>query len=49
MNQEQLIELQMIEQEANQLNQQTELIEQNLGEIQELREGLEEIKSKLKC
>ncbi len=43
MNQEQLINLQIIEQEANQLSQQSEMIEKNLSELQELKEGLEEI------
>ncbi|VVB78771.1 Prefoldin subunit alpha [uncultured archaeon] len=43
MNQEQFMQLQMIEQEVNQLNQQTELVEQNLNEISELKAGLEEI------
>ncbi|MEK6860169.1 MAG: prefoldin subunit alpha [Nanoarchaeota archaeon] len=46
MNQEQMMQLQMIEQEANQLNQQTELIEQNLKEIEELKTGLGEIEKK---
>ena len=40
------MQLQMIEQEANQLNQQTELIEQNLKEIEELKTGLGEIEKK---
>ncbi len=40
MNQEQLIQLQMIEQEANQLNQQFQLIEQNISEMKDLDESL---------
>jgi len=40
MNKEQMIQLQIIEQEVNQLNQQSELIEQNLGEMNDLKEGL---------
>jgi len=46
MDQEQFMQLQMIEQEVNQLNSQTELIEQNLNEIQELKVALEEIDKK---
>ena len=43
MNQEQLIQLQIIEQEANQLEQQLQLIEQNLAEMQQLKAGLDEL------
>lgn len=43
MNQEQLIQLQMIEQESQQLEQQTQLIEQNIIEMQALSSSLEEI------
>ena len=45
MNQEQLIQLQVIEQEANQLEQQLQLIEQNLAEMQELSSGLNELEN----
>jgi len=40
---QQLIQLQMIEQEANQLEQQLQLIEQNLVEIQQLKASLNEL------
>ncbi len=43
MNQEQIIQMQMIEQEGGQLNQQLQLIEQNIQEIQELKDSLTEI------
>ncbi len=43
MNQEQLIQLQTIEQEANQFNQQFQLIEQNISEMQRLDESLSEM------
>jgi len=43
MNQEQIIQMQMIEQEGWQLNQQLQLIEQNIQEIQELKDSLTEI------
>ena len=43
MNQEKIIQIQMIEQEANQLNEQVRLIEQNIREMAELKESLEEI------
>ncbi|MDP2925409.1 MAG: prefoldin subunit alpha [Nanoarchaeota archaeon] len=46
MDKEQIMQLQIIEQESNQLNQQTELIDQNLSEIQELKNSLEEIERK---
>jgi prefoldin alpha subunit len=40
MNQEQIMQLQMIEHEANQLNHQFQLIEQNINEMQKLDESL---------
>ncbi len=43
MNQEQLFRLQMIEQEANQINQQLEIVEQNISEMNELKSSLEEL------
>jgi len=43
MKQEQLIQLQMIEQEASQLEQQLRLIEQHLAEMEQLKKGLKEI------
>ena len=43
MDQQQLIQIQMMEQEANQLNQQLQLIEQHLKEMQKLKEGLDEL------
>ena len=43
MEQQQLIQLQMIEQEANQLEQQMQLIEQHLAEMQQLKMGLDEL------
>jgi len=43
MNQEQIMQIQMMEQEANQLNEQLQLIEQNVGELAELKESLKEI------
>lgn len=43
MNQEQLIQLQMIEQEVNQLSQQSQLIEQNISELMEISNSLDEI------
>jgi prefoldin alpha subunit len=46
MNQEQLMKFQMIEQEAQQLNQQLQLIEQNISEIFEIKTSLEEIEKK---
>lgn len=45
MNQEQIMQIQIIEQEANQLNQQSELIEQNIKEMQELDMSLHEIEN----
>lgn len=44
MRQEHILQIQIMEQEANQLNQQLQLIEQNLSEMQDLRDSLEEIK-----
>lgn len=46
MNQEQLFKLQMIEQEANQINQQLEVVEQNIIELNELKDSLDEINKK---
>lgn len=43
MNQEQLIQLQVIEQEAQQLEQQSQLVQQNLVEMQNLSSSLEEL------
>ncbi len=43
MNQEQLIQLQVIEQEAQQLEQQLQLIEQSLIEMQNLSSSLDEL------
>jgi len=43
MNQEQLIQLQIIEQEAQQLEQQSQIIEQNIIEMQNLNNSLEEL------
>ncbi len=43
MNQEQIMQMQMIEQEANQLNEQLRLIDQNMEEMQEIDLSLEEI------
>jgi len=46
MNQEQIIQMQALEQEADALNQQLQLIEQNLSEIKDLGLSLEEIEKK---
>lgn len=46
MNNEQIMQIQMIEQEAQQLNQQLQLIDQNVAEMQELNLGLEELEKK---
>jgi prefoldin alpha subunit len=46
MNQEQIIQMQALEQEADALNQQMQLIEKNLAEIKELGLSLEEIGKK---
>ncbi|MFA7707802.1 MAG: prefoldin subunit alpha [Candidatus Pacearchaeota archaeon] len=46
MEQQQIIQMQALEQEADALNQQLQMIEQNLSEIQELKVGLEEIEKK---
>ena len=43
MNQQQIMQIQMIEQEAQQLNQQIQLIEQNTIELQDLNKSLDEI------
>jgi len=45
MNQQQLIQIQVIEQEANQLEQQLQFIEQHLMELRELNSGLDELES----
>jgi prefoldin alpha subunit len=46
MNHEQIIQMQVLEQEAEALNQQLQLIEQNLSEIKDLGSSLEEIEKK---
>lgn len=46
MDQEQIIQFQMLEQEANKISQQLQLVENNLNEIAEIREGLDEIERK---
>ncbi len=46
MNQEQIMQIQMMEQEATQLNEHLKMIEQNISEMQELNIGLEEIEKK---
>jgi prefoldin alpha subunit len=46
MNQEQIIQMQVLEQEAEALSQQLQLIEQNLSEINDLGLSLEEIEKK---
>jgi prefoldin alpha subunit len=43
MDQERIMQLQMVEQEVNQLSQQSQLIEQHISEMQELKLGLIEI------
>ncbi|MEM0465212.1 MAG: prefoldin subunit alpha [Candidatus Pacearchaeota archaeon] len=43
MNQEQIINFQIIEQEAQQLNQQIQIIEQNISEIISVKESINEI------
>ena len=43
MDQERIMQLQMVEQELNQLNQQSQLIEQHISEMQELKAGLNEL------
>jgi len=45
MNQEQIMQFQMIEQEANQLNQQMQMIEQNINEMIELKDSLDELEN----
>jgi len=42
-NQEQMIQLQMMGQEAQQLEQQLQLIEQHLADMRKLNEGLDEL------
>ena len=46
MKQEQILQIQIMEQEANQLNEHLKLIEQNISEMQELMVSLEEIEKK---
>lgn len=46
MNQEQIMQFQMMEQEANKLSQQLQLIENNLVEIDGIKTGLDEIQKK---
>ncbi len=46
MNQEQIMQFQLLEQEANKLSQQMQLVENNLNEILEIKSGLEEIDKK---
>ena len=43
MDKEKIMQFQIIEQEINQLNSQSELIDQNLKEMNELKDSLEEI------
>jgi len=43
MNQESIMKIQMMEQEANQLNEQLQMIEQNVNEMLELKASLDEI------
>ena len=43
MEQQQIMQIQMMEQEAQQLNQQLQLIEQNVSEMQELGLSLDEV------
>ncbi|MEK6935662.1 MAG: prefoldin subunit alpha [Nanoarchaeota archaeon] len=43
MNQEKLIQLRIIEQEANQLEQQLQIIEQHISDMQKINNGLDEI------
>jgi len=45
MKQEQIMQIQIMEQEANQLNEQLQLIEQNVSEMQELKASLDEIEN----
>ena len=46
MDREKIMQFQLIEQEANQLNSQSELISQNIKELNELKDSLEEINNK---
>ena len=46
MEQQQIMQMQMFEQEAQQLNQQLQLIEQNISEMQDLELSLDEIDKK---
>ena len=47
MNQGQIMQFQMMEEEANKLSQQLQLIENNLKEIDDIKNGLEEIEKKV--
>ena len=46
MDREKMIQFQMIEQEATQLNQQSEMIDQNLKEMNDLKDSLIELEKK---
>jgi len=46
MNPESIMQIQMMEQEANQLNEQLQLVEQNVNEMLELKASLDEIGKK---
>jgi prefoldin alpha subunit len=46
MDQQQIMQIQMMEQEANHLNQQLEIIDQNSKELHELNESLDELEKK---
>ena len=46
MNQGQIMQFQMLEQEANKLSQQLQMIDNNLNEIVEIKNGLDEIEKK---
>jgi len=46
MDQAQIMQFQMMEEEANKLSQQLQLIENNLKEIDDIKNGLEEIEKK---
>tara|TARA_Y100000296_G_C5094270_1_gene216517 strand:- start:394 stop:804 length:411 start_codon:yes stop_codon:yes gene_type:complete len=43
MEQQHMMQMQMLQQEAQEMNQQLQLIEQNISEMQELKSSLEEI------
>ena len=46
MDQQQIMQIQMFEHEANHLNQQLEIIEQNIRELQELNVSLDDLENK---